>query len=59
VVIVPKFTPKQQCFVNEYLIDLNATQAAIRAGYSEKTARTIAAEKYAQANDDALVAFVK
>ncbi len=33
-----KLTPKQQCFVEEYLIDLNATQAAIRAGYSEKTA---------------------
>jgi phage terminase small subunit len=32
-------TPKQQCFVDEYLIDLNATQAAIRAGYSEKTAK--------------------
>lgn len=31
-------TDKQQAFVNEYLIDLNATQAAIRAGYSEKTA---------------------
>ena len=29
---------KQQRFVNEYLIDLNATQAAIRCGYSEKTA---------------------
>lgn len=29
---------KQQRFVEEYLIDLNATQAAIRAGYSEKTA---------------------
>jgi phage terminase small subunit len=33
-------TPKQECFVEEYLIDLNATQAAIRAGYSEKTARS-------------------
>lgn len=33
-----KLTIKQQCFVNEYLIDLNATQAAIRAGYSAKTA---------------------
>lgn len=33
--------PKQQRFVDEYLIDLNATQAAIRAGYSEKTARQI------------------
>lgn len=31
-------TPKQKKFVSEYLIDLNATQAAMRAGYSEKTA---------------------
>lgn len=31
-------TPKQSRFVEEYLIDLNATQAAIRAGYSAKTA---------------------
>lgn len=31
---------KQQRFVQEYLIDLNATQAAIRAGYSEKTAHS-------------------
>jgi phage terminase small subunit len=31
-------TPKQVRFVEEYLIDLNATQAALRAGYSEKTA---------------------
>lgn len=34
-------TAKQQRFVDEYLIDLNATQAAIRAGYSQKTARQI------------------
>jgi len=33
---------KQTEFVKQYLIDLNATQAAIRAGYSEKTARQIA-----------------
>lgn len=33
-----KLTEKQQLFVDEYLIDLNATQAAIRAGYSAKTA---------------------
>ena len=33
-----KLTEKQQRFVEEYLIDLNATQAAIRAGYSVKTA---------------------
>ncbi|MCT9255024.1 terminase small subunit [Acinetobacter baumannii] len=37
-------TPKQQRFVEEYLIDLNATQAAIRAGYSEKSAQEIGAE---------------
>ncbi|MFT4076861.1 MAG: terminase small subunit [Asticcacaulis sp.] len=37
-------TPKQQRFVDEYLIDLNATQAAIRAGYSGKTACEIGVE---------------
>lgn len=37
-------TEKQICFCNEYLIDLNATQAAIRAGYSERTAKQIASE---------------
>lgn len=36
-----KLNPKQTRFVQEYLIDLNATQAAIRAGYSKKTARSI------------------
>lgn len=34
-------TPKQQRFVEEYLVDLNATQAAIRAGYSARTAEWI------------------
>ncbi|ODN41223.1 terminase small subunit [Piscirickettsia litoralis] len=34
-----KLSPKKERFVEEYLIDLNATQAAIRAGYSEKGAR--------------------
>ncbi len=33
-----KLTPKQQRFVEEYLIDSNATQAAIRAGYAKKRA---------------------
>lgn len=37
-------TAKQQAFVAEYLIDLNATQAALRAGYSEKTAGAIGNE---------------
>ena len=43
-------TPKQQRFVEEYLIDLNATQAAIRAGYSEKTAAVIGAENLIKPN---------
>lgn len=43
-------TPKQQRFVDEYLIDLNATQAAIRAGYSEKTAAVIGAENLIKPN---------
>ncbi len=32
-------TPKQECFCREYLVDLNATAAALRAGYSERTAK--------------------
>lgn len=39
-----KLTAKQQAFCEEYLIDLNATQAAIRAGYSEHTATAIGHE---------------
>ena len=39
-----KLTPLQRRFVDEYAIDLNGTQAAIRAGYSPKTARSIASE---------------
>ena len=39
-----RLTAKQQRFCDEYLIDLNATQAAIRAGYSKKTAYSIGIE---------------
>lgn len=39
-----KLTPKQQMFADEYLIDLNATQAAIRAGYSTDSAAEIGYE---------------
>jgi phage terminase small subunit len=39
-----KLNPKQQRFVAEYLVDLNATQAAIRAGYSKRTARQQASD---------------
>ena len=43
-----KLTAKQQRFCDEYLVDLNGTQAAIRAGYSAKTARQMAAENMAK-----------
>jgi phage terminase small subunit len=36
---VPKLTRKQQRFVEEFQVDFNATQAAIRAGYSRRTAK--------------------
>jgi phage terminase small subunit len=39
-----KLTPKQSLFVKEYLVDLNATQAAIRARYSKRTAKQIGTE---------------
>lgn len=41
-------TPKQAKFVAEYLVDLNATQAAIRAGYSAKTAKDIGCQNLAK-----------
>jgi len=39
-----ELTPKQSRFIDEYMIDLNGTQAAIRAGYSKKTAGAIGVE---------------
>ena len=45
-----KLTAKQQRFCDEYLVDLNATQAAIRAGYSKKTASVIGIEKLRKPN---------
>lgn len=42
--IVAKMTARQERFCDEYLIDLNATQAAIRAGYSSKYANTNASK---------------
>jgi phage terminase small subunit len=39
-----KLTARQERFCREYIIDLNAAQAAIRAGYSEKTAKNIGCE---------------
>ena len=49
-------TPKQLRFVEEYLIDLNGTQAAIRAGYSAKTANEQASRLLAKANVQKAVA---
>ncbi|TNE38296.1 MAG: terminase small subunit [Sphingomonadales bacterium] len=49
-------TPKQQRFVEEYLIDLNGTQAAIRAGYSAKTANEQASRLLAKVNVQKAVA---
>lgn len=45
-----KLTNKQKRFVEEYLIDLNATQAAIRAGYSVDSAREIGCENLTKPN---------
>lgn len=45
-----KLTAKQEMFCKEYLIDLNATQAAIRAGYSKKTAKVIGAQNLTKLN---------
>lgn len=45
-----KLNARQQRFCDEYLVDLNATQAAIRAGYSEKTAAVIASENLRKPN---------
>ena len=44
IAMAKQLTDKQERFVEEYLVDLNATQAAIRAGYSKKTARDIGYE---------------
>lgn len=50
-----ELTAKQRCFVEEYLVDLNATQAAIRAGYSEKTAEAQASRLLTKVNVQELI----
>ena len=49
-------TDKQSRFVQEYLVDLNATQAAIRAGYSKKTAKQVGSENLSKPDVSAAVA---
>jgi phage terminase small subunit len=51
-----ELNPKQARFVQEYLVDLNATQAAIRAGYSKKTANQIASRLLANVKISAAIA---
>ncbi|OWK18306.1 hypothetical protein AJ88_03750 [Mesorhizobium amorphae CCBAU 01583] len=53
---MPKLTAKQARFVDEYLIDLNATQAAIRAGYAKSGARTEGVRLLANAHIGASIA---
>lgn len=48
-------TPKQELFVAEYLVDQNATQAAIRAGYSRRTARSVGQENLTKPDIQAAV----
>ncbi|HCA9977687.1 TPA: terminase small subunit [Klebsiella pneumoniae] len=52
-------TDKQEMFCREYLIDLNATQAAIRAGYSEKTANRTASENLSKPDIQSRIAELK
>ncbi len=54
-----KLTDKQHRFVDEYLIDFNATQAAIRAGYSKKTAKDIGCQNLAKLNVQEAIAEMK
>lgn len=53
---MPDLTEKQKRFVAEYLIDLNATQAAIRAGYSPKTAKSVGSENLTKPDIAAAIA---
>lgn len=52
-----KLTARRMRFCDEYLIDLNATQAAIRAGYSQKTAQVISAELMADPRVKQFIAY--
>lgn len=51
-----KLTPKQARFVEEYLVDANGTQAAIRAGYSKRSAKVTASQNLSKANIAAEIA---
>jgi phage terminase small subunit len=57
--IMKALTPRQQRFVQEYIVDLNATQAAIRAGYSERGARVRGVELLTNRNVKTAIARTK
>ena len=52
-------TPKQQRFVDEYLVDLNASAAARRAGYSERTANRMASENLSKPDISSAISSAK
>jgi len=52
---VARLTAKQKRFIEEYLIDMNATQAAIRAGYSPDSAKEIGCENLTKPNIKAAI----
>ncbi len=54
-----KLTDKQRRFCEEYLVDLNATQAAIRAGYSEKTANEQGSQNLAKLSIQKVISNLK
>jgi phage terminase small subunit len=51
-----ELTAKQQAFVNEYVIDFNGAQSAIRAGYSERSAKELAADMLTKPNIQSAIA---
>ncbi len=57
--ILKKLTSKQVIFCHEYIIDWNASRAARKAGYSEKTAKDIACENLAKPNISAYIELIQ
>lgn len=57
--LIAKLTPKQKRFCEEYLIDLNGSKAAIRAGYSKESARQIAYDNFTKHYINDYIAYLK
>ena len=56
---MPRLGAKQERFVEEYMVDINATQAAIRAGYSPKTAKEQGSRLLSNVNVSAAIAILR